>query len=342
MRKITLEEHFVTPALLKHVEELKRDGLYFTNIKKGEFGPDGMPERDNSYPGPVAPELEKKVPGYMEDFRLQQMDAYGIDMQVLSLTAPGVQQMKDTQAAIKTAKETNDFLAEVVKRHPTRFAGFATLPTQEPKVAADELERSVMKLGFKGAMINSHTRGEFLDQKRFWVIFERAEALGVPLYIHPTFLTPQQAKVFEEYPQLYDAAWGFSVETSYHALRIILSGVLDVFPKTTLILGHMGELMMYHLGRIDNRIQHGTVERKMKNLPSEYVKKNFMVTTSGTFSHEALHYAISVLGSDRVMFAIDYPYELIEEAVRFIDTAPISDAVKEQICHLNAERLLRL
>ena len=335
MRKITLEEHFITADLLKHREVMKRDGL-FVAANPGSMGVD-----KNAIPDPVIPDVMQRGLEVGEK-RIQMMDRNGIDMQILSYSAPGVQMLADAAEATRTARATNDFLAETVAKHPSRFAGWATIATQAPEAAADELERAVTELGFKGAMINGHARGEYLDQDKFRVIFERAEALDVPLYLHPTVIPQTLAKYLEGAPDLYDAAWGFAVDTTTHALRIMLSGVLDAYPKTTIVLGHMGELLLAHLWRLDNRFQRSPLVRKEKLLPSEYVKNNFMLTTSGMFSHAALQHAIAVMGADRVMFSVDYPYELMEEGVSFIDTAPISETDRALICYQNAQRLLKL
>jgi 2,3-dihydroxybenzoate decarboxylase len=279
----------------------------------------------------------------MEQERLDEMDKYGIEKQVLSLNAPGVQAETDTATAIKKAKHINDTLAEMVHRHPDRFAGFATLPLQDPQVAADELERAVTQLGFKGAMVNGHTNGEFLDEQKFWGVWERAEALDVPIYLHPGHALPGESnKFYEGYPQLLGAMWDWGFEVATQTLRLVLSGVFDAFPKSTLILGHMGEMLPYVLWRLDSRVKISATPTKIKKLPSQYIRENIVITTSGQFANEPLLCAIQALGADRVLFSVDYPYEYVHEGVEFIEAAPISIEDKEKICYRNAERLLKL
>jgi 2,3-dihydroxybenzoate decarboxylase len=276
-----------------------------------------------------------------EKFRLPEMDEAGITMQVLSTSSPGIQGLPDGPLAIVMAKKVNDAQAQIISRYPGRFAGFATLPTQDPKAAADELERAVAQLGFRGAMIHGHTYGEYLDDQKFRVLWERSEALRAPIYMHvagPLGAT----KNYEGRPELTGAMWSYVVETATHALRIILSGMFDAYPKATLILGHLGEALPYLLGRLDEGYAMAVKSTKLKKSPSEYVKDNIVITTSGKYKPEALLCAINAMGADRILFAADYPYVSIKEAVECLENSPISDSDKEKIYHLNAERLLRL
>lgn len=243
--------------------------------------------------------------------------------------------------AVKQAKHVNDFIADITQQYPSRFAGFAALPCQDPNEAADELERSVKQLGFKGALINGHTHGEYLDLEKYWVIWERAESLGVPIYLHPTF-PAENWKITEGYPELNKAMWGWGFETATHALRIILSGAFDKFPNSTLILGHMGEMLPFTLSRLDDRWDIGSKTRNLSKKPSQYVRDNIMVTTSGVCSPEALLCTQLALGTERIMFSIDYPYQCPTEAVQFIESAPLSPTDREKICYSNAKKLLRL
>ncbi|HUJ88606.1 MAG TPA: amidohydrolase family protein, partial [Syntrophorhabdales bacterium] len=235
-----------------------------------------------------------------------------------------------------------DAQAEIIRKYPGRFAGFAALPTQDPKAAADELERAVTQLGFKGAMILGHTNGEYLDLEKFWIIWERAEGLGVPIYLHPAEPFVDQIKIYDGRPEFMGPAWSWGVETGTHALRIIGAGVFDVFPKATLILGHMGEMLPYMTVRIDEGYEMTFHKTKLKKMPSDYMKENIMITTSGKYSPGALICAVRELGADRILFAGDYPWVTPKEAVELIERVPISGADKEKIYHLNAEKLFKL
>lgn len=317
IQKITLEEHFLTDYFHKY-----EDGI----VKS--FQPD------------FRNWMETRISDYTEK-RLEDMDANGIEMQVLSLTVPGIQGIIDPAVAVTQAKYVNEFLAELIARHPNRFAGFASLPTQDPKEAADELERAVTQLGLKGALINGHTHGEYLDEQKFWTIWERAESLGVPIYLHPNSAVDNW-KVMEGYPELTKAMWGWGVETATHTLRLVLSGVFDKFPKSTLILGHMGEMLPFTLDRLDDRYGVGNDTRNLLKKPSQYIRDNVMVTTSGVCSQEALLCTLLALGSDRIMFSVDYPYQCPTEASQFIETAPVSAVDLEKICYGNAKRVLNL
>jgi 2,3-dihydroxybenzoate decarboxylase len=273
--------------------------------------------------------------------RLREMDEAGINMQVLSLGMPGVE-VFDTSDGIIWAKKTNDELAKLIKEQPDRFAGVAALPAQDPVAAADELERAVSKLGLKGAQINSHVRGEYLDDRKFWIIFQKAEKLEVPVYIHPKDPSPDMVKPYKAYPGLELALLGFGAEVHLHVLRLIFSGLFDEFPRLKIVIGHMGEALPYWLWRIDNHFNRTNMVQKLKRKPSEYFKDNFFITTSGMFWQPALLCAYLTLGADNILFAVDYPYESNEIAVQFIKAAPICDSDKEKICHLNAERLYKL
>lgn len=275
--------------------------------------------------------------------RIKQMDADGIDMAVLSTTSPGVQAF-DAVTATRLAHDANDVLAAAVKANPKRLAGLAAVAPQYPAGAAQELERACKTLGMKGFLINSHTHGEYLDDTKYWPIFEAAQALDTPLYLHPREPGPGMVAPFLDYG-LYFAGFGFAVETSLHAMRLIMCGLFDQYPKLKIVLGHMGEGLPFWLQRIDNRyllqVKIGAV-KKMKRLPSEYFLENFVITTSGVMSAPALKLSIEVLGIDRIMFAADYPYESVEEGVRFLDTVDITDAQRQKIYSTNAERIFRL
>lgn len=318
MRVITLEEHFLTPGIADAVPpRFAAMGFGRAQEKLGDLG-----ER-----------------------RLADMDAAGIDLQVLSVTAPATQELEPA-TAVPLAREANDRLAEAVAAHPARFAGFATLPTPDPAAAAAELERAVSGLGFRGAMVNGHTRGRFLDDQAYWPVLERAEGLGVPVYLHPTYPT---AQVMEAYyggfepsvsAALATGAWGWHAETGLHALRLVLGGVFDRFPRLQVIIGHMGENIPFSLARADERL--GPVATYLQRPVADYFRENFYVTTAGYFTGPPLLCTLMVLGADRILFSIDYPYAPTTQGRAFLDTAPVSDADREKIAHRNAERLLGL
>jgi 2,3-dihydroxybenzoate decarboxylase len=285
------------------------------------------------------------IPPRLRDFeqtRLPLMDESGITMQVLSTSSPGVQGLADAAGAIAVARKINDDQAGIIRKYPGRFAGLAAMPTQDPKAAADELERAVTQLGFKGAMILGHTNGEYLDHEKFWIIWERAEALGVPIYLHPAEPLVDQIKIYDGRPEFMGPAWSWGVETGTHALRIIGAGVFDAFPKTTLILGHMGEMLPYMTVRIDEGYEMTFHKKKLNKLPSDYIRENIMITTSGKYSAGALLCALRELGADRILFAGDYPWVTPKEAVELIERVPMSETDKEKIYHGNAERLFKL
>ena len=319
MRLITLEEHYRAPVL-KSVGSL----------------PDPPPD------SPLA-RIQAKLDD-LGDQRLADMDAGGIDVQVLSHGAPGTEQLEPEQA-IPLAQEANDYLARSIAAHPDRLAAFATLPTAVPEAAADELERAVNELGFKGALINGHVRGQFLDDRRFWPIFERAQRLEVPIYLHPTV---PPAAVREAYygglppvvgQTLSMAGWGWHVDTGLHALRLIAGGVLDEYPGLQIIVGHMGEALPFFLARSSRVLRQ---QAGLSQPLEEYMAANFHFTTSGMFTYPPLTCLLEVIGADRVMFSVDYPYSSNSEGRDFVMGAPIGEADREKLAFGNAERLLGL
>jgi 2,3-dihydroxybenzoate decarboxylase len=278
--------------------------------------------------------------------RLADMDATGIAKQVLSLTAPGVQ-VFDADTATGLARSTNDQVAEAVRKHPTRFAALAAIAPQNPSEAAKELERGVSTLGLKGAIVNSHTRGEYLDDPKFWEIFAAAEALDVPIYIHPTPPSPGMIQPFLE-RGLDSAIFGFAVETALHMLRIIVAGVFDRFPKLRIMIGHLGEGLPFWFFRLDfmhRRMITGSRYPNVKKLErplSDYLRQNVWITTSGMAWEPPILYTLNVLGADRVLYAMDYPYQFVPEEVAVTDNLPISAADKKLLYQTNAERVFKL
>ncbi|MBE8476462.1 amidohydrolase family protein [Streptomyces justiciae] len=319
MKLIALEEHFVTADLVGH-------GASTASIAQPH----------------VWAEASRRLLDLNEE-RLAAMDAAGLDMQVLSLNSPGIQAETDPAAAVRQATTVNDFLAGVIAEHPDRFSGFAALPLQDPAAAADELERAVAQLGLRGALVNAHTHGTYLDDPALRVVWERAEHLDVPLYLHPANGV-DTAHVFSGHPELVGPMWSWGLDTATHVLRLIFGGVFDDFPKAKLLLGHMGEGLPYVLWRLDSRwgfhAHHG-IELKRER-PSEYIRHNLYITTSGVCSSAPLLAALLSMGADHILFGTDYPFEDIETATRFLRTAPISDADRLKIGQQNAEKLLRL
>ena len=274
--------------------------------------------------------------------RLAVMDENDVDMHLLSLTAPGVQ-MFDADTGTALATVANDALAEAVKKHPTRYAALASFAPQDPKRAVKEMERAINQLKMNGFIVNSHTNNEYLDLPKFWPILEAAEAMDAALYIHPRAPSDGMAAPFRDY-RLETAAWGYGVEVSTHAVRLMLSGTLDRFPKLKIVLGHMGEAVPFWLWRLDfmGRPGFGNNMRTNKLKPSEYFRQNFAITTSGVEDHLALKYSIDRIGVDSVMWAIDYPYQPTTPAVAFIESAPLPDADKQKVAHGNAERIFHI
>jgi len=272
------------------------------------------------------------------------MDAAGIDMQVLSLTTPHINLFEASEGTTWSRK-VNDELSAVVKKYPDRFVGLAAVAPQSPGEAADELERAVTELGLKGVCIHSHARNEYLDDRKYWAIFERAEKLDVPIYLHPTTPSAAILKPYADYGfPLYGPVLGFAADVALHTMRLIYSGLFDRYPKLQIILGHMGEGLPYWLSRLDFFWLRPWVEAKpaIERKPSDYIKTNFTITTSGMFFQPALICAYLALGADKITFAVDYPYEDNEEAVQFMKETLICDSDKEKIYHLNAERLFKL
>lgn len=321
MRKIAIEEHFTTQTYQDYVERrTAKDG--FSSL------------------GKHPPQIETQLLDLGES-RLRAMDEAEIEMQVLSLAAPGLERIPATDATA-LARDINDELADCIHRNPRRFAGFAALPTLQPQKAAEELERAVLKLGFKGAIINGQPQDGFLDDKRYWDIFAQAEALGVPLYLHPAAPSPGAMQAYEGRPELVGSLWSFTVDCATQTLRLIFSGVFDRYPNLTVILGHLGETLPYLLWRLDSRWKSSPFERHLSRLPSQYLQENVLVTTSGMFYNPALLCACTTLGPDRVLFAVDYPFEGNRAGAEFIEQAPMSETDRSKICSLNAGQWLKV
>jgi 2,3-dihydroxybenzoate decarboxylase len=277
------------------------------------------------------------------EVRLSAMDEAGIDIQVLSHSAPSTQKLPRDIAAALT-RRVNDRLAEAIKRHPTRFAGFAALPTADPRAAADELARCVNDLGFKGAMLHGLTDGNFLDDRKYWPIYARAEQLDVPIYMHPAVPHEDVIQAYykdyvQDYPFILQAAWGYTVEAATQAIRMVLSGVFNEHPKLKIMLGHLGEGLPFLLWRLNSAFSRPG--QKPVNFRDTFCR-NFYVTTSGFFSDPALLCCIQEIGIDRILFAIDYPFEQNAPGPRWLESVPLCDEDKAKIASGNAKRLLRM
>ena len=324
MKTIAIEEHFTTPLYRQHVPANEFRNFYLSS-RSEQLGHDIVAQNQD-----------------LGEQRLAYMDAAGIDIQVLSFGSPGAQAF-ESATAIPMARDANDRAFEAVKAHPDRFAAFAALPTADPEAAAKELERCVKALGFKGTMIHGHTQGTFLDQKKCWVIFECAQALGVPIYLHPTLPHPDALKAyFQGYEDLARAAWGFAVDTSCHFLRIVFAGVFDAYPDLKIILGHLGEGLPFAMHRLNDHTYRAAARRGLKRTPLEYLKQNMLVTTSGNWYEPAFLCTLLALGADNILFAVDWPYEPNTTGMEFLKKLSISDLDREKIAHLNAERILRM
>jgi 5-carboxyvanillate decarboxylase len=326
-RRIATEEAFATPQQLEAIRGLMaRTQGYDPDVWLG-----GMQTK-----GQISDRLLD-----LDGERLRIMDQAGVDMAVLAMTSTGVQQFEADEAA-RIAESGNDQLAEAIRRHPTRYAGLATIPVQDPKRAVKEMERAITKLKLNGVMINSHTNGEYLDEDKYWPILEAAEGLDATVYIHPRAPGPAMREAYRKY-QLEHAIWGYAVEVGLHAVKLLMSGVFDRYPKLRVVIGHMGENIPYALYRMDYMHSHYQFDRpKLKLTPAEYFRRNFLITTSGVNWVPALKFCIEVLGADNIMWAVDYPYQETVEATTWLDEAPISDADKAKIFHRNAERVFKL
>lgn len=282
------------------------------------------------------------------DYRLDEMDRLGVDMHLLGITSPGVQAF-DATLGTELAILANDTLARAIAKHPTRYAGLAAIAPQDPQAAAREMARCIGELKLNGVIINSHTHGEYLDDPKFWPIFEAAVALDTPVYLHPAFPSEAMIEPYSRYGMM-GALWGFGADTSLHAVRMILGGVFDAFPKLQIVLGHLGEALPFWLGRLDNRyaniVRRGGLEllgmKKLERLPSEYFRDNFYMTTSGMMTNPPLQFCLDMFGEDRLLYAIDYPYEQTAEAVAFIRAAPLDASAMRKVTHANAETLFKI
>jgi len=338
-QRIATEEAFSPPEMMS---------MYLDLLKKGPTGDPGFDSLWGFYAQSTSPRARAIFERLQNlgERRIADMDATGIDKQIISLTSPGVQ-VFDAATATSLSVSANDQLAEAIRKYPERFAGLAACAPQDPAHAAREIERGVSKLGLKGVIINSHTRGEYLDDPKFWGILEAAEALNVPIYLHPN--TPSKGLIQPLLDRGLDGAiFGFGVETGMHALSLIVRGAFDRFPKLKLVLGHLGEALPFWLYRLDFMHNAGIASNRysflkpLKKRVSDYLRENIYVTTSGMPAPAAIRYCQEVLGHDHVLYAMDYPYEYVADEVRMQDEMPLTTAQRKQFFQTNAEALFNL
>lgn len=321
--KVALEEHFA-------IEETLQDSAGFA------------PEAD-------WPELKGRLLD-IQDRRLREMDAHGIEMMLLSLNAPAVQAIASPEKANEIARRSNDFMAEQIVRQPKRFAGLAALPMQTPELATRELTRCVRELGFCGALVNGFSQvadnasGIYYDVKAYWPFWAEVERLDVPFYLHPRNPLPKDAAIYEGHRWLLGPSWAFGQETAVHALRLMGSGLFDAHPRLNIVIGHMGEGLPYSMWRIDN---HNKWMRVQNSYPAnrkigDYFRENFFITTSGNFRTQTLIDAMLEIGADRILFSTDWPFENIDHASDWFDAAPISEIDRQKIGRDNARALFKL
>jgi predicted TIM-barrel fold metal-dependent hydrolase len=325
MRIIAIEEHFSTPQYRQKTGANEARSYYMIS-RSEKLGHDIGREIDD-----------------LGDSRIRQMDANGVDLQVLSFNAP-VAHGFTPEEAIAMSRDLNGRVAAAMKQHPTRFSGFAALPMAAPEAAADELERCVKDHRFVGAMVHGHTDGSFLDDRKFWPIFARAEKLGVPVFLHPALPPPGVMKAYYEGFEdlLARPGWGFAVDTSVHFLRILFSGVLDAYPKLQFIMGHLGEGLPFAMHRLNEHTHLVAKKRGLAKTPLEYIRDHLYVATSGNWYEPAFLCTLLAMGADRILWAIDWPYEANSTGMAFWNKISLSDVDREKIAHGNAERLLGL
>ncbi|HLX13783.1 MAG TPA: amidohydrolase family protein [Bradyrhizobium sp.] len=321
--KVALEEHFA-------IEETVQDSAGFA------------PEAD-------WPELKARLID-IQDRRLREMDAHGIEVMLLSLNAPAVQAIPDQGKAGEISRRANDFLAEQIQRRPTRFGGLAALPMQTPDLAARELERCVRELGFCGALVNGFSQvsdsasGVYYDLKAYWPFWAEVERLDVPFYLHPRNPLPKDAAIYDGHRWLMGPTWAFGQETAVHALRLMGSGLFDAYPGLNIIIGHMGEGLPYSMWRIDNHNKWMCEQNRYpaKRKIADYFRDNFYITTSGNFRTQTLIDAMLEIGADRILFSTDWPFENIDHASNWFDVAPIAETDRQKIGRDNARALFKL
>jgi 5-carboxyvanillate decarboxylase len=337
-KRIAAEEAWASPELIR---------LYRKEIEEKTIGDPGFHSLWGFFSGdsPKAKDHSRRIQDLDEE-RLKDMDDSGIDIAVLSLTSPGVQIFEPSEASV-LATRFNDELAEGIARHPDRYVGLAAFSPLDPTNAAKEIERAVTKLGLRGGILNSHTLGTYLDDEQYWEIFEAAEALGVPIYLHPQ--TPPAEMIEPFLKRGLDAAvYGFACETGLHALRLVVSGLFDRFPKLQIVLGHCGEALPYWLSRIDYMHGHISVSKRYPNVhplkrkASDYLRENFYYTSSGVSWAPPVMFVREVIGADRIMYAMDYPWQFVQSEIGLLEQMPIGEAGLKQFFEDNARKVFRI
>jgi len=322
--KIAFEEHFAIPETISSAHDARYAGWF-----------------------PAWPDIKRRLLD-LEELRLPEMDKHGIEIVILSLHNPAVQGIPDAKLAAEIARKANDTIAEFVAKRPDRFAAFAALPMQDPDLAIAELTRCVMDLGFKGTMVNGFSQvGDpntvvYLDDPRYLPFWEKLEQLDFPLYLHPRDPLVNREPVYDGHPWFLGSAWAFGVETAIHALRLMASGLFDRCPRLNVILGHLGEGLPYMIWRIDHRISQTPRGIPARRKMADYLGDNFYLTVSGNFRTPTLVDAIMEVGSDRIMFSVDYPFEKTVEAVKWFDELHISERDRRKIGRTNALNLFKL
>jgi gamma-resorcylate decarboxylase len=318
--KIAVEEHFVSPELVDTI---------FPSI--------GWEQSEWTA---MAAALQETG-----EVRLADMDEAGIEIAAVSLAAPCIQDIVDPAEATAKAADANDALADVIAAHPDRYVGLAALALQDPEAAAEELERCVTGLGFRGALVNGYSSvgdlgtARYYDEEAYLPFWERVAALGVPFYLHPRNPLPTERRYYEGREALLGPTWAFTVETASHCLRMMVSGLFDRFPELTIVIGHMGELLPFAVERTQQRLSHiPTVA--LERGPAEILRENFFITTSGNFHTASLLGAMLQVGADRILFAADYPFERTAEAAAWFDSVPISEGDRQKIGRTNAAAVL--
>lgn len=315
---IGLEEHFLIPEFIDYLAETYQN---------------------------ISPQIAKFAPEALQDLgerRIAALDAHGMDFQVLSIAGPGVQVEKNAAIALRRSKMANDFLAKEIQKRPSRYGGFAHLPMQNAAEAANELERCMHDLGFQGAMINGQTNGEYLDLDKYSVFWERVQALQAPIYLHPGNPIDHPA-MYADHPELWGPVCSWAFETATHALRLVFSGVFERYPGVTVVLGHMGETLPLNLWRFDSRwpVSHRG-SKTLAQPPSFYIRRNIAITTSGVCFDASLRCALDAMDPQKVMFSVDYPFEKLGVATRFIQEARVSEVERAQVASENAKRILHI
>ncbi|RJR43845.1 MAG: amidohydrolase [Desulfobacteraceae bacterium] len=334
MKKIDFEAHFYTKDYIK--------AMYANKEGYPRFSEEPSTGRRLWYNAEVGqPFAEGLLNPLLElgEKRIQDMDKCGVDVQIMSLSAPGVEQF-DPVSGTALARKANDALYEVTRRFPGRIMGYAAVAPKNPKAAVDELDRAVNELGFKGWNTHSNYGDIMLDDPVYRPILKKAEKLRIPIYLHPTVSAVQQLKGYGF--ALAGAPFGFGIDTAICMIRLIYSGIFDECPDLTIILGHLGEALPFLLKRVDwayVRPFDPKARPKLEKKPGEYLMKNVYITTSGNYYQPAFMCACEAMGIDRILLGTDYPYEEMSECIEFVDGLPLKKEEKEMIYSLNAKRL---